>query len=90
MRTRCRSAASISATGVDMPLHRGPEALTPFSIAVELWRRSRSAELPKTQSVAGGDGKEIGKDLPVRSPLRRDAFFSRRRRTSILRIPAGD
>jgi ERF superfamily len=48
-------------------LHRyGEEAswwagvgIDPLPIALELWRRSRSAELPKTQSPAQDDGKEI-------------------------------
>jgi len=56
-------------------LHRyGDEAswwagvnIDPLSVALELWRRSRPADLPKTQSVSQDDGKENSGD--------RDALF---------------
>ena len=56
-------------------LHRyGDEAswwagvnIDPLSIALELWRRSRLAELPKPQSLTQDDGKEIRIDGDVLS-----------------------
>ena len=37
-------------------------SIDPLPIALELWRRSRSAELPKTQSPAQDEGQEISID----------------------------